>query len=269
MPCTRCEDGRQAQTTSTTDGEEGRLKEGGHDDDRPTDCEEGWRTPPRRAPKRRRRREGSGGSVKASAHRRRAAIGPRTEVTRENIARRWQRASTSRQRPAGSTRSSGRSPNDQWTRRPADARLVGHRMHPAPESDRASHAAARQQKGSPRPAYADAAAPTRYRRDFWGWLIWRGLTAARTLQDQDGAGLRSLIPTGPFPRSLRLSGSFRSNTSRASATPTGWRWTECASLSPFNERVRYSVYSALTILAVHQHRHLWQAEQAAALRPES
>jgi hypothetical protein len=35
--------------------------------------------------------------------------------------------------------------------------------------------------------------------------------------------------------------------------------------SPFNERVRYNVYSALTILAVHQHRHLWQAEQAAAV----
>jgi hypothetical protein len=31
--------------------------------------------------------------------------------------------------------------------------------------------------------------------------------------------------------------------------------------SPFNARVRYNLYACLTVLARHEHRHLWQAEQ--------
>jgi len=33
--------------------------------------------------------------------------------------------------------------------------------------------------------------------------------------------------------------------------------------SPFNSRVRYNLFSCFAILAAHQRRHLWQAEQAA------
>jgi hypothetical protein len=33
-------------------------------------------------------------------------------------------------------------------------------------------------------------------------------------------------------------------------------------VSPFNARVRYNLFSALSILPRHQHRHLWQAELA-------
>jgi DinB family protein len=33
-------------------------------------------------------------------------------------------------------------------------------------------------------------------------------------------------------------------------------------VSPFNARLRYNVYSAFRIIAAHQRRHLWQAEQA-------
>jgi hypothetical protein len=32
--------------------------------------------------------------------------------------------------------------------------------------------------------------------------------------------------------------------------------------SPFNPRVKYNLFACLTILPRHQHRHLWQAEQA-------
>jgi hypothetical protein len=35
-------------------------------------------------------------------------------------------------------------------------------------------------------------------------------------------------------------------------------------VSPFNSRIRYTVYSALRVIASHQRRHLWQAEQARA-----
>jgi hypothetical protein len=38
-------------------------------------------------------------------------------------------------------------------------------------------------------------------------------------------------------------------------------------ISPFDRRVKYNIYSAFLIIAAHQRRHLWQAEQAvAALR---
>lgn len=33
--------------------------------------------------------------------------------------------------------------------------------------------------------------------------------------------------------------------------------------SPFNAKLRYSVYSSLRVIATHQRRHLWQAEQVA------
>jgi hypothetical protein len=32
--------------------------------------------------------------------------------------------------------------------------------------------------------------------------------------------------------------------------------------SPFDARIRYNLYACLAILPRHQHRHLWQAEQA-------
>lgn len=38
-------------------------------------------------------------------------------------------------------------------------------------------------------------------------------------------------------------------------------------VSPFDKRVKYNLYSAFRVIAAHQRRHLWQAEQAvAALR---
>ncbi len=33
-------------------------------------------------------------------------------------------------------------------------------------------------------------------------------------------------------------------------------------ISPFDSRIRYNIYSAFRIVAAHQRRHLWQAEQA-------
>lgn len=40
-------------------------------------------------------------------------------------------------------------------------------------------------------------------------------------------------------------------------------------VSPFDQRVKYNLFSAFRIIAAHQRRHLWQAEQAVAeLQPE-
>jgi len=35
-------------------------------------------------------------------------------------------------------------------------------------------------------------------------------------------------------------------------------------VSPFDRRVKYNLYSAFRIIAAHERRHLWQAEQAVA-----
>jgi hypothetical protein len=35
-------------------------------------------------------------------------------------------------------------------------------------------------------------------------------------------------------------------------------------ISPFNRRLRYNLLSMFAVLAAHERRHLWQAEQAAA-----
>ena len=35
-------------------------------------------------------------------------------------------------------------------------------------------------------------------------------------------------------------------------------------VSPFDKRVRYNIYSAFRVIAAHERRHLWQAEQAVA-----
>jgi DinB family protein len=40
-------------------------------------------------------------------------------------------------------------------------------------------------------------------------------------------------------------------------------------VSPFDSRVRYNVFSAFRIVAAHQRRHLWQAEQAIAVLKKS
>jgi hypothetical protein len=108
--------------------------------------------------------------------------------------------------------------------------------------------------------------PRRYRRDFAGWLLWR----------TTGPPVRVRVrTTAPFiPGSVEspsaLLASFRHGqvaqrdaVRQADGLPLG----KVRVTSPFDARVRYNLYSCLTIIPRHQHRHLWQAEQVlAALR---
>ena len=113
-----------------------------------------------------------------------------------------------------------------------------------------------------------AAAPTRYRRDFWGWLLWRGLRQPGRFKTKTAP---AFVPDShrPVPEVLAAFRQLQFEHVACVRDSDGLAVDRVRIASPFNERVRYSVYSALTILAVHQHRHLWQAEQASALRPES
>ena len=103
--------------------------------------------------------------------------------------------------------------------------------------------------------------PTTFHRDLVGWFLWRGLRQPGRFKSKTAA---AFVPDAHRPVSEVL-GQFRRWQAEQIACVR-----ECDGLpvhrvrmtSPFSARIRYSVYSALTILVVHTHRHLWQAEQA-------
>jgi len=83
---------------------------------------------------------------------------------------------------------------------------------------------------------------------------------------------RFRVKTTPafVPRAVQPSGEIIAEFDRLQDEQIAWvRAAEGLPLgvlripSPFNTRVRYNLYAALAILARHQQRHLWQAEQAA------
>jgi hypothetical protein len=107
------------------------------------------------------------------------------------------------------------------------------------------------------------AAPRRYRRDPVGWLMWR----------MAGPPVRHRVKTTsqfipgserPLPELIGEFDRLQQEQLRcvldADGLPLGRIWIR----SPFDSRIRYNVYSCLTILPQHQQRHIWQAEQVAA-----
>jgi hypothetical protein len=111
---------------------------------------------------------------------------------------------------------------------------------------------------------AEAIVTKRYRRDPMGWLLWWTMGPPVRLRLKTAAPFIPQATAGPaelmaeFDRwQAELVGCVR----KAEGLPLGRLWVR----SPFNARARYNVYAALTILPRHQHRHLWQAEQVAAI----
>jgi DinB superfamily len=110
-------------------------------------------------------------------------------------------------------------------------------------------------------------APVRYRRDPVGWLLWR---MARPPVRHRVPTTAPFVPSGDLPRTEVLAEFDRLQEEQVAAVhasqelPIGRLWIR----SPFDPRLRYNLYAALTILPVHQERHLWQAEQVlAVIRP--
>ena len=102
--------------------------------------------------------------------------------------------------------------------------------------------------------------PRRFRRDPIGWMLWR--TAGPPVRHRVRT-TAPFVPDGAAPRATTLAAFDRLQaeqlrcTREADGLPLGLvRIT-----SPFDHRVRYNLYSCLTILPRHQHRHLWQAER--------
>jgi hypothetical protein len=103
-------------------------------------------------------------------------------------------------------------------------------------------------------------APGRYRRDPIGWLLWKMMPPP----------VRMKMPTTPpfvptatgAPRDLVAEfDRLQAEQIACVGDADGLALDEIKVTSPFNSRLRYNLYSCLTILPPHQHRHLWQAER--------
>jgi hypothetical protein len=108
-------------------------------------------------------------------------------------------------------------------------------------------------------------APRRYRRDPIGWLIWKtqGPQPKRKFKT-----VASFVPRAgrPMAELLEEFRAFQAQQMGFVREADGLPITHVRITSPFDSRVKYNVFSALTILPRHQHRHLWQAEEALAQR---
>ena len=104
--------------------------------------------------------------------------------------------------------------------------------------------------------------PSRYRRDLRGWLIWRAVRTPGQFRVKTPA---AFVPAAHRPPIQTLAEFARLQADQTDCVQAsdGLPIHKVLVASPFDARVKYSIYSALTILTAHQHRHLWQAEHAA------
>jgi hypothetical protein len=99
------------------------------------------------------------------------------------------------------------------------------------------------------------------RRDLAGWLLWKSMAPPVRFRVKTTL---SFVPIqqGSLPDLMaefdRLQREQIARVRAAEALPLG----QIKIASPFNARVKYNLYACLTILPRHQHRHLWQAEEA-------
>lgn len=108
-------------------------------------------------------------------------------------------------------------------------------------------------------------APRRHRHNPVGWLLWRTMGPPVRLRTRT---IAAFVPAATAPATElvaefeRLQDLQMAQLRVADGLPLG----RVRITSPFNARVRYNLYSCFAILARHQHRHLWQAEQVWAGR---
>jgi hypothetical protein len=102
----------------------------------------------------------------------------------------------------------------------------------------------------------------RYRRDFLGWLLWKALSAPGRFKVKTAA---PFVPRADRPHEEVIAEFDRLQALQIAAAreADGLPIDRVKMTSPFNAKARYTVFSGLCILPRHQHRHLWQAEQAA------
>jgi hypothetical protein len=104
-------------------------------------------------------------------------------------------------------------------------------------------------------------AGARYRRDLMGWLLWRTTSAPGRFKSKTTP---AFVPSSDRPIEEIMAEFDRLQRDQIAVTRggEGLPIDRVKIVSPFSASVRYNVFSALSILSRHQHRHLWQAEQA-------
>ena len=99
-----------------------------------------------------------------------------------------------------------------------------------------------------------------YRRDLVGWLLWRTISSHGRFKAKT---IPAFVPSSDRREEImaefdRLQAEQIAIAREADGLPID----RVKMTSPFNAQVRYNIFAALSILPRHQHRHLWQAEQA-------
>jgi DinB superfamily len=107
------------------------------------------------------------------------------------------------------------------------------------------------------------AAPARYRRDPLGWLLWCTMGPPVRLRTRTTA---PFVPSGSTRRDALVAEFDRLQALQIelARSADGLPLQRVRVASPFDPRVKYNLYACLTLLAPHQQRHLWQAEQLLA-----
>lgn len=103
-------------------------------------------------------------------------------------------------------------------------------------------------------------APPRYRRDALGWLLWRVAGPPVRFRTRTTA---PFIPQAVASEGELLERWYRLQREQVAAVrdADGLPLDRVRVTSPFDARLGYNLYACLTLLAPHQHRHLWQAER--------
>jgi hypothetical protein len=104
--------------------------------------------------------------------------------------------------------------------------------------------------------------PSSHRRDVVGWLIWKLIAPSTGLRMQT---IPAWVPSaGESPETVmadfaRLQSEIIACVREANLLPID----RVTLRSPFDPRVTFNLYAALTLIPRHQQRHVLQAEQAA------
>ncbi|HOC19697.1 MAG TPA: DinB family protein [Vicinamibacterales bacterium] len=151
-------------------------------------------------------------------------------------------------------------PGDEWGRRPRpEAWSVGECVAHLnlttaafrPLVEKALNEARRMPKGR---------VPRRYSRGLIGGLLWRALSRPGRFKTKTAA---AFVPggAGSLQETMQEFDRLQDEQIGWVRAADGLPITAVRLVSPFDRRVRYNLFAALSILAAHQHRHLAQAEE--------
>jgi hypothetical protein len=99
--------------------------------------------------------------------------------------------------------------------------------------------------------------PEVYRRDVFGWLLWKILAPPPRIRAKTTAPFE---PKAREDRGIVVSefDRLQEEQIKCAREADGLPLSDVKIASPFSSRLKYNLYAALTILPQHQRRHVWQ-----------